>query len=348
MEIMKETYFLPVIHDDFSKEIHYKTDKELTSLVSEYINTRIQFIQKIWSHHTKPGDDYISNNPEELADSILKVLTNRLFNYQSKRSINQIVFKTRKNLIKQIKNGSNIHFYLLYNGGYRASPLNNELSLIFEPDQTELMLLYQISLLRNEISKMCSFDIDFSIVVNNGVAKWVNDIPITATENYSNKIRKMIKFFGAEKNIHILQQSELNGFEPNLTFKNLEDQTTITDNEHFIVERFLGRSCSREEAIYRSDIYKLAESKWAEDMAPIIESTHGIVMRQVAHPDMLSFRPFPGGAIRIQNGSFGFHYLKNKLRPKLITSKLIDTCNIKWIDYHFSLDLNKPNYSKSQ
>ncbi len=347
MKIMKETYFLPVLHDDFSKELYDKTDKELRLLVSEYINARIQFIQEVWSHHIKPSDDYISNNPEELADRIIKVLTNRLFNYKSKRSINQIVFKVRKNLLKQIKNGSTIHFYLLYNGGYRASPLSNEPSLIFEPDQTELMLLYQISLLRKEISKICSFDIDFSVVVNNGVAKWVNDIPISATDNYSNKIRKMIRFFGAEKNIHILLQSELNGFEPNLTFKNLENHSTISDNEHLIVERFLGRSCSREEAIYRSGIYKLAESKWAEDIAPIIKSTQGIVMRQVAHPEMLSFRPFPGGAIRIQNGSFGFHYLKNKLRPKLITSKLIDTCNVKWIECHFSLDIDRPNYSKS-
>lgn len=57
------------------------------------------------------------------------------------------------------------------------------------------------------------------IVINNGVAKWVNDIPISATESYANKLRKMINFFGAENRVKILLQSELVGFDPGYSFE---------------------------------------------------------------------------------------------------------------------------------
>jgi hypothetical protein len=41
----------------------------------------------------------------------------------------------------------------------------------------------------------------------------------------------------------------------------------------------------------------------------------------VAHPHSLSFRPFPGGAIRSQNGSVGFEEQGETQVPKLITSE---------------------------
>jgi hypothetical protein len=214
------------------------------------------------------------------------------------------------------------------------------------------MLLYQIALLKDKILTLYSHGIEFFIVINNGVAKWVNDIPILDTENYANQLIKMIHFFGAETCIKVLLQSELDGFNPDFSFGSFESQPIISADDHAIVERFLGRRCSRDEAEYQLALYKLAEFKWADDLSHIILAHDGIIMRQVAHPDMLSFRPFPGGAIRIQNGTFGFQYQNGTLMPKLFTSKSTREHDVHWIPYPLSLQkgntedaLNSKNFS---
>jgi hypothetical protein len=270
-----------------------------------------------------------------MANKIASILTHRTFNYQSKHKLNQGVALVRQTLLRQISKKVPVTIFFLYNGGYRASSLPDQPSLIFEPDQTEWMLLYQIALLNKRISSIYTYGIEFYIVINNGVAKWVNDIPISATESYANKLRKMINFFGAENRVKILLQSELVGFDPGYSFEPFQSQTCLTENEHHIVERFLGRQCSREEAERRSALYSLSETKWSEDVSRIVAAKDGIIMRQVAHPGMLSFRPFPGGAIRIQNGTLGFHFQSNNLRPRLITSTNRKEYTIQWVSYRF-------------
>jgi hypothetical protein len=331
---MKECIVLP-ISSGLKEQLVTNDNEELEELVSQWITERSDLIAEIWTKSY--NQEYLDVSPSinEIADKIIRILTHRIFNFQSKINLTEIIPKVHDNLIKQIALGSSINFFLLYNGGYRASPLINQLSLNFEPDQTELMLLYQISILYKQIHAIYPPGIEFYIVVNNGVAKWVNDIPISNTENYANQLRKMIAFFGAENNVHVLLQSELVGFNEEFSFEIIESESLFTDDEHNIVERFLGRKCSFEEAKYRSSIYKLAESKWASDLAPLIAAKVGITMRQIAHPDMLSFRPFPGGAIRIQNGTFGFQFQNSILRPKLITSKITKEHNVQIVSYYF-------------
>ncbi len=330
---MTETLILPLTCDADMVE-HSKADAELISMVSAWITIRSEFIRDVWSQQSTLQQTVFSNNPSDSADKIAKILTHRVFNYQSKINLNHIIPGVRQNLFTQLCTGTSIKFFLLYNGGYRAAPVPNQLPLIFEPDQTELMLLYQIALLNQKIRALYTHGIDFFIVINNGVAQWVNDIPVSATENYANQLRKMIRFFGAENSVSVLLQSELAGFDPHFSFEPFHSQQLLNEDEYITVERFLGRPCSREEAELRSALYSLAESKWAHDLSPIIETNHGIIMRQVAHPEMLSFRPFPGGAIRIQNGTLGFRYKNNSLHPKLITSKSMKVNTIKWVPYH--------------
>lgn len=336
----KEILILPLACDVGNKE-YEKGDVELESLVSEWMNGRTKFISDTWarpfSHQKK---DFLFG-PDEIAERIIKVLTHRIFNFQSKKKLSEIVFKVRQNLLGEIKEHKTLKFFLLYNGGYRASPALNQQPLIFDPDQTELMLLYQIALLNKKILAFYNYGIEFVIVINNGVAKWVNDISVGDTENYANRLRRMIAYFGAENSVSVLIQSELGGFEPSFSCELSHSVSTFSDDEHLVVERFLGRRCSLKEAAYRSSLYNLAELKWAEELSPIIASKNGIAMRQIAHPDMLSFRPFPGGAIRIQNGTFGFQYQENTLLPKLITSKNVKEHDVKWVPYRFPWEHDK-------
>ena len=315
-------------------------DEGCSVLVAEWINTRIDLVRKIWSqtHTTDKKKSSISH--DSLASEIIAILTNRAFNFQSKRKLIELLPIVRKNLVRQLGRGTPIKFFLLYNGGYRASSFPDKLSLIFEPDQTELMLLYQIALLNKKISAIYEPGIEFIIVINNGVAQWVNDIPLVATENYTKQLRGLIELMGAKKRVHVLLQSELDGYNPGFSFEPFQPDPLLSEKEHRIVERFLGRCCNKDEAKHRSALYKLAEAKWEEDLSPIITAKDALMLRQIAHPDMLSFRPFPGGAIRAQNGSFGFQYRKNILKPTLITSQSVKEYELKCVPYYFPFSVN--------
>jgi hypothetical protein len=329
--------FCPV-NNEFSK-----ADEECATLVSAWINERTKLFYEGWLPSSSTHKKSALFNSETLSEKIIQILTQRDFNYQSKRNLNQIIPKVRENLVMQLKKGTPIKFFLLFNGGYRASSFRSDLSLIFEPDQTELMLLYQIALLNKKILSVYDPGIEFFIVINNGVSHWVNDVPLSSTENYANQLRSMIQLFGAENKVRVLLQSELIGFHPKISFEGFSVQVQLSEKEHRIVERFLGRICSLEEAKYRSTLYQKAEVKWDEDLSPLVTANGALLLRQVAHKDMLSFRPFPGGAIRIQNGSFGFQYQKNGLKPKLITSQNNVEQAIKWVNYDIQWPMNYPN-----
>ncbi|MHA8051654.1 L-tyrosine/L-tryptophan isonitrile synthase family protein [Aquirufa sp. ROCK-SH2] len=329
---MKDNLILPLTNNS-NQESYRKADDEAVEWVSDWINTRIELAQRVWSRPSLLNNKTTFTSPFLLADEIVTILTHRMFTFQSKKNLIQVLPILKQNLVRQIVKGVPIKIFLLYNGGYRASSFPNQLSLIFEPDQTEMMLLYQISKLYEKIKSIYSPGIHFVIVVNNGVAHWVNEIPLEATENYAYQLRNMIDFLRASSQIQVLLQSELEGFEPHQCFDSELRSLILTEKEHGIVERFLGHRCSKEEAIYRAGLYQLAESAWSQLITSIATESDAIMLRQVAHSDMLSFRAFPGGAIRIQNGSFGFQYLNNTLKPKLITSENVKQMGVKWAPY---------------
>lgn len=336
---MTNSLILPLSPQTNHKD-YIEADQEYARQVSIWINKRIELTYGFWSQFPKNRKKNISFNTSTLANEISNILTHRDFNFQSKTNLSPLLPSIKQNLENQLRKGSKLHFFLLYNGGYRASPFPEKLSLIFEPDQTELMLLYQITLLSKKISAVCSQDIEFSIVLNNGVAHWVNGISINDTENYAKQLRNMISSLGATNSVKVLLQSELVGFDYQFSFEPFKAKITLSHKEHSIVERFLGNSCNYEEAKHLATLYTLAEKKWWEVISTIAAKKNALILRQIAHPDMLSFRPFPGGAIRAQNGSFGFQYINNKLTPKLITSESFKQYNVKWLYYDFNNSIN--------
>lgn len=339
---MSGNLILPVPH--IEDDLNYThANQALSETFNSWINSKILSIRKVWTQNQSLISQEYIYPTVGLADEILHILTHRMFNYQSKRKLTRIIAKVKPHLERQVANSLPIRFFFLYNGGYRASPFPEKKSLIYEPDQTELMLLFQISLLKQKVETIYPIGIEFFIVINNGVALWTNEIPLSDTERYANKMREMIKLLGAESQVHVLVQSELASFDPNHSFIPRYPFTKISEQEHLNVERFLGRTCSYEEASFRFTTYLQAESKWTEDLSSLVATEDALIMRQVAHPDMLSFRPFPGGAIRVQNGSLGFEYHNNKLIPKLITSKTLQIHKLERILYNFPMTSNTAN-----
>lgn len=307
-------------------------DVQLLVLAKEWLNEKINLTKQY-----KPPSSILpwvinQSNYAIMAESIVKILTQRIFNFQSKKNITKLMFHAKENFASQIKNGLPMNLFLLYNGGYRASYHPNDFSIVLSPDLTEAMLLYQITMLQQKVSEIYPLGIQFTIIINNGVAEWVNNIPKHQTEAYVYELRKMIQHFGVSSFIKVMVQSELNGYHSHKSF-NVINPKDISEKEHQIVERFLGRKCTRKEAAFRATLYDLAEQNWAETLMSIIKKENALPLRQVSHPNMLSFRAFPGAAIRSQNGSFGFEFKDNKLLPKLITSEGISRFGITYLPF---------------
>lgn len=297
--------------------------------ISSWLEDKTADLRRIWAGNSSKPIGVPISDPAVCAEHILDVLAHRKFNHQPRGRIVHHFPALKHCLGETIQTERPITFFLLFNGGYRASPWPGHLDLIFEPDQTELMLLHQIALLQQRITAFYALGINFVIVVNNGVARWVNGIPRDLTEEYVRQLRHMIRQTGAADRIHVLCQSELPGYSDTWQGGGITPSETITNTEHRLVERFLGRRCDDGEARFRSALYPVAEAIWAEVLRPLAEAQNAVVLRQVAHPASLSFRPFPGGAIRTQNGTLGFSVRNGVPIPTLITTSSFERHTIR-------------------
>ena len=250
--------------------------------------------------------DNASLSDEVSGDLIIKILLRRDFNYQSFGRVAHLMPELSQRLSAVVRERRPLPIYFLYHGGYRASHTDVLEDLVFAPDATELLLLYQVARLQRALTPLYPPGISFSIVLNNGVAAFTNDIPYRLTEAYAARLKHMIQLLGADTEIEVLVQSSLNPAAKSL--HTMPDMKAVAVDEigHKNIERFLGRVCLADEATLRATRYAAAEAAWAKEMKDIVDQTSGFCMRQIAHPSCLSFRPFQGGAIRAQNGSVGF------------------------------------------
>ncbi len=305
--------------------------------ISNWFDKRIKSISAIWQSAQLSPPVPPMHDPLVLAAQIFALLTHHSFNFQSRGKVGPLRAGVEENLLRQISRNVPIKFFFLYNGGYRASPMPQGQSLIFQPDQTEFMLLYQIAQLDEQVKAIYAPGIEFFIVVNNGVAWWVNNIELEATQGYTHDLRQMIDAVGGAQSVRVLLQSELPGFSPNFCWNFDVAMPQLSLKDQRIVERFLGRSCTHEEAAYRAAMYTRAETHWGHTLQALVRPSGAIVLRQIAHLDMLSFRPFPGGAIRIQNGSLGFWVRGSELVPKLITAETMAQQRVHCVPYQINL-----------
>lgn len=304
-----------------------EADPSTQAQLAAWLAAQAAYMRHTWAPAPAQACTHAFASASACADALIQVLLHRCFNHQAKGRLAQALPALRSHLAPQIANGRPIPLFLLYNGGYRASPFPEGLALIFEPDQTEFMLLLQITRLQEKISALYAPGMDFVIVVNNGVSRWVNGISPDITEAYGAQLRGMIASLGAR--VRVLLQSELSSFTDHLPFTPAPSLPALSDQEHRIVERFLARPCSAPEAQYQQALYSFSEATWAQLLRPIVLAEGATVLRQVASPGMLSFRPFAGGAIRSQNGSVGFQMTDGAPVAKLITAETFNRYQVQ-------------------
>ncbi|MEO6298797.1 MAG: hypothetical protein ABIO62_04115 [Paracoccaceae bacterium] len=262
-----------------------------------------------------------------MAEDVLRILLSHEFNYQSKGRLAHLVPDLLAGFNRVIATGEKLPIYFLFHGGYRAAVGGAPLTHVFTPDITELLLIYQIARLERRIRSVYPPSVTFSIVINNGVAAFTNGIAYAHTNGYVHCLRQLIARLGGEKTIWVLNQSELGRFEDHMLGVDIQPKPAIDPVDHGVVERFLGRHCSEAEARVKVATYEKAEVVWGTEVRAIVAAKSGFFCRQVAHPSCLSFRPFPGGAIRVQNGALAFRLGDRGPAPCLVTPLTWDRIN---------------------
>jgi hypothetical protein len=174
----------------------------------------------------------------------------------------------------------------------------------------------------NRVKQIYQPGAEFNIVIDNVCAVFVNDIKTSETERYCSRFRELIREFNVEREIKLLVESE-HFNETDYHVKPLQEDDIksykLTEEAYENVERFLGHTCPREDAIRRILIYKQIGDRTDELFSNYFENA--IHMTQRASKTTIGFRPFPGRDSRIQSGRVVLGINKNKKNyPFLLTS----------------------------
>lgn len=266
-----------------------------------------------------PAAGAIDAAPHACAERIVHALLGHRYNYQSRGKVAQHVPDAIARMTARLAEGRQPALHLLLHGGYRAGVGPDSPVHTFAPDMTEVMLIRQIARFNAEIRAVCPVGVHVTLVINNGVAAFTNGISYDRTNGYVAALRDLIVRLGAQAHVAVLNQHELGDFAARMADIAITPAATITAFDHAMVERFVGRACSEAEARLKLATYLAAERAWGAQVAEIARTAHSVVCRQVASPTCLSFRPFPGGAMRIQNGALGFAVADDTLRPTMLT-----------------------------
>ena len=152
--IPREELLLPDFLQDQCSKQFTGADILSGSQVSTWLETRMERMRAAWAERLPESSAAARIKPEFCAEQIIEVLLHRKFTHQSRGRVSPLFDGLRRGLLRHITSGRRITYFLLYNGGYRASPIPGTLGLNFHPDQTELNLLYQITLLRQRIAEI--------------------------------------------------------------------------------------------------------------------------------------------------------------------------------------------------
>lgn len=255
-----------------------------------------------------------------VANKIAKILLSRDFNYQSTKNVQHHIPRINEIITRHVSKYETIPLYLDLGGGYHASTSVDKPSISFDINLGEVLLLYQIKKLYNKIKPFYPPAIKFTIVIDNVVANYVNDIPIDKTLSYCEKFRALISLLNMDSIVYLLVESEHCNWSSNLEKVKYHKKAQFGVKEHLNIIRFLGRDCTFEEAGDRLGRYEAGVRKSDE----LLNSLIGNEIRFVQRSDdgQLTFRPFPGGAIRIQCGIVGFRMASTrKMIPLLVTTE---------------------------
>lgn len=260
---------------------------------------------------------------KELEEKIFSILASREFCYLSKKSSKKYRSSIVEGVSLAISQNKPIQFFYDIGGGYHASlNLYDKPELCFYVGLGELFILHQIKKFTNKIGEIYPIDCKFHLIIDDKCAQLANDTSIEKTERYSADFKDLIKQVGMNSIVDVILESELfnaDQYKINPIAKEEIDNYNLTLKEHENVIRFLGRRCSKKEAIERILTYQQASSISESLLEPIISKGAHLTQRPTS--STFCFRAFPGSDSRIQCGQVALKCAEDKkIVPFLLTS----------------------------
>lgn len=221
------------------------------AIVSRYLRGCADYVRQTyqdaapWPLGSEPvGGEHISD-----------ILLRHQFNYQAKGRVAHLLPALHAVLSGQIAQRKPLQLFLSYNGGYHATTRPDySQALGFDAMATELLLLYQIARLERQIAAIYAPGMVFTIVLNNGVAHYVNDIPVARTEDYGRQLEAMVARLAPASGIRVLMQSSMGDFCTRMRDVPGGPAAELDPVAHRNIQRFLGRECSEAEARMRGSL----------------------------------------------------------------------------------------------
>jgi len=275
--------------------------------------------------HARQVDSAAITSPEGVAEQMIALQLSRPFSYLSRSRAAQYEARIRHHVVRSVDHDEAVPYFFDIGGGYHASLRPGVTPPSFDVGLAELLVLWQIVRFDRLVRRFYPRGVRFGLVIDNVCALLVNDIPLAQTGEYCRRLRSLIAELDLATLVSVLVEAE--HFSP-MAIESRAQPAAIRDDEfsdqrHRNVERFLGRECSAAEAMQREARYRAIVD--ASDGA-IEEIIDGIRMTQRASASTVCFRPFPGGASRIQCGEVALELVRDRadIRPFLLTSTNLD------------------------
>jgi hypothetical protein len=262
-----------------------------------------------------------------LPEELFNIYMSHDFCYLSRNQVTPYKDQIIEAFQSATQNNTPLPMYLDLGPGYHAALEDSDpRHLSFDIGLGELLVLYQIKRFSDRVSEIYTPGADFSIIIDNICAVFVNDIAIPETEGYCKRFRELIAELEMESRVRLLVESEhfgVSDYDVKPVSEDAINSTRLSENEYENVKRFLGHDCSIEEATKRTLVYKQIGDRTDELFYRFFRN--GVHMTQRASRSTICFRAFPGGDSRIQSGEvvLGTNQ-KNKLCPFLMTSQNYD------------------------
>lgn len=282
-----------------------------------------------------PADAAPVEDRDALADAIFDLVTSREFCYLSRTRTAPYRDVTVELLRRRISTGEPFRFFYDIGPGYHASVRPHQEGLSFEVGLSELLILFQISSLCRRVAALYPPGAHFWLVIDNLCGLRTNDVPVELTEGYCARLRALVAEAGMGDRVDLVVESEefeLQEYDARLAELEpgpLDPAPSPEAVEN--VERFLGRPCTPAEAAERIERYRRTGAVTDYLLDRLVRGVH---MTQRATGATLGFRPFPGGDSRTQCGEVALgRNGKGRLRPFLLTSRNVDSCELVRLGY---------------
>lgn len=256
-------------------------------------------------------------------EAIFDLLTSREFCYLGRTKAAPYRESTVELLQRRMMKGEPLRLFYDIGPGYHATLRPEILPMRFDVGLSELLILSQVAAVCRRVSEVYPPGARYWLVIDNICGLRTNDIPLELTEQYCARLRALIGEVAVGDCVDLVVESEEFDLEEyDALLAELAPSAPDPDPSPAAVanvQRFLGRSCSVEEASERIERYRRTGT--VTD-ALIDRLVRGVHMTQRATGATLGFRPFPGGDSRTQCGEVALIYgSSGRLRPVMLTSR---------------------------